>query len=228
MTFNYSSRQPLTDLAINENLKRTTSKPQSPGVLSSRRRALRVSKPRQTRILQHEQINHARSVFKRITALPSLAGRIPFLCRSRKCVDGRVQKHDVSLNGSGSLEASYGLGYPQQKSCMLVQDWKKLQLTSDELRRLCDHLITDVRLLHNAHVAYVPDVTTLRVMADTAMMARPGTDLDWKPFIDLDLDGHCDDGAVCWADLKAESMAFVEAQFAVLEVKDEPPNPECA
>ena len=111
--------------------------------------------------------------------------------------------------------------YPPWDYYKLLGDGRFPKLSSDGLQRLSDSLIRDVRLLHNAHVAYTPDVTTLSVLTKTTGRRLPGPNSAWSPFLDgFNLDEHDNDEALSWEHRKAESIAFVQAQFAVLKVSD--------
>jgi hypothetical protein len=132
--------------------------------------------------------------------MPSLANRTP-----------RLRRH-----GNDARHDQYELQYPVHRLWRLVEDPTLPTLASQDLRRLRDALIHDIDQLHDAHIAYNPDVVTLSVVKKLNRGERTAT---FVPFIDtFNFDEHVNDLATSWTDLEERRINAVKAQFDVLEL----------
>lgn len=152
--------------------------------------------PAHRRPLQPEEADCAKAIWDAMGKFPHLSRRMPSL-RPRSGEDVHQQ---------------WELQYPPWRYFNFTGSWDLLKLSKECLRRLCDRLIDDMSQIHDAHVAYVPDVRTLCVV-------EPRAGADWRPILDGFNFTICpDDELVCWSELKANTIATARAQFAVLEV----------
>ncbi|KAI0108594.1 hypothetical protein GGR51DRAFT_514350 [Nemania sp. FL0031] len=164
--------------------KSTSSKP------TSLSRARARPRPRITRSLDltPTEVECARAIFDRLQMTSRRSSRTPQLCQ---CSNG-----------------NYEFEYPAYRRWNLKE--LRRTLTADDIYSVWTTLLSDICQLHDAHVAYIPDMKTL-----TLKKASDGT--SYRPIIDtFDFSKHVDDPEVPWADLKKHSIGIMGAQLQIL------------
>ncbi|KAI0864146.1 hypothetical protein F4860DRAFT_529672 [Xylaria cubensis] len=95
-------------------------------------------------------------------------------------------------------------------------------LSVERIRTLLSNLLIVIDKLYNAHIAYTPDIRTLRVR-------KPRDESLW-PFVEtFDFSKRVDDQTVPWEYLKKKTVKFIKGQFSIVKqlakLRDSQPLP---
>ncbi|KAI0401652.1 hypothetical protein F4802DRAFT_579336 [Xylaria palmicola] len=115
---------------------------------------------------------------------------------------------------------SYELEYPRHRRWTLQE--LRGMLRAGEIHSIGTILQKFIRKLHDAHIAYIPDM-------ETVTLGRVGGGAAYLPFIDtFDFSKRVDDPTVRWTDFTEQRIGIVKAQFQVLtrlaELRDSSPS----
>ncbi|KAI0476782.1 hypothetical protein F4859DRAFT_521358 [Xylaria cf. heliscus] len=149
--------------------------------------------------LNPDQLRCAQAIFDKLPTIPRVASRAPRLYHRGS---GKYELVDPAydiwkMSGSGLNACG--------------QHIHLRNLSAERIHALLNNLLIVINKLYDAHIAYTPDIRTLRV-------AEKRNDKTLWPFVEtFDFNKHVDDQTVPWEDLKKKTVEIVKGQFCVVE-----------
>ncbi|KAI0551155.1 hypothetical protein F4679DRAFT_540596 [Xylaria curta] len=160
--------------------------------------------------LNPDELICAQAIFDKLPTIPRVASRSPRLYYRSS------GKYELVDPGYGiwkfkglSLDV-YGLDRHPRNLC----------LSPERIHTLLNNLLFVINKLYDAHIAYTPDIKTLRV-------AERHNDESLWPFVDtFDFSKRVDDQTVPWEDLKNKTIKVIKGQFQIIEQLAELRDPQ--
>ncbi|KAI0192881.1 hypothetical protein EV127DRAFT_468444 [Xylaria flabelliformis] len=149
--------------------------------------------------LSPDQLRCAQAIFDKLPTIPHVASRTPRLYH----------------RGSGKYELvdpAYAIWKMSMPGLVAYGPYIHLRkLSVERIHALLDNLLIVINKLYDAHIAYTPDIRTLRV-------ARKRIDKTLWPFVEtFDYNKRVDDQEVPWEDLKKKTVEIIKGQFCIVE-----------